>query len=440
MDDLLGGQVPPALGLAVSGGGDSMAMLALADVWARQHDVQLWVITVDHGLRPEAVAEAQMVAKTCARMGHGHAIARWQWDGTGNMQARGREARLGLIDRWRGRLTQVLMGHTRDDVAETFLMRLERGAGVRGLAAMRADRPVAPQPFVPGDITGDMPPQRDSDKATRTQTLGRGGFRLLRPCLDLGRTDLRDYLSAQGLTWADDPSNADDRYDRVRMRALLAQWEDAGFGVSTMAAAASRLARARPALDARACDVWRQFGAVQKLTGEIHLSPRFTSVEEDTALRILSAALRFISSAPYGPRAAKLQALWQQMAQGQGGTLHGCELRFEKHTIRIFREYAALADHTISAAYRQVWDHRWIVNSTAHNGLTLRALGPDGWSQIETPPAGHPPFHAARSLPSLWQGAQLRWCGALGLGKPHDVLLRPMQMPTLSFADFLLSH
>jgi tRNA(Ile)-lysidine synthase len=129
MGDLLGPEFPEEIALAVSGGGDSMAMLALAHDWARVWGLRLWVVTVDHGLRPESAAEAEMVARECALLGHPHAVLRWHWDGQGNKMDAARRARLALIDGWRGRVRHVLLAHSRDDIAEGFLMRLAARGG-----------------------------------------------------------------------------------------------------------------------------------------------------------------------------------------------------------------------------------------------------------------------------------------------------------------------
>ena len=95
MGDLLGPEFPDEIGLAVSGGGDSMALLTLAHNWTRHMGVGLRVVTVDHGLRPESGAEAALVAAECAALGHRHDVLRWQgWDGSGNLQEAARTARL----------------------------------------------------------------------------------------------------------------------------------------------------------------------------------------------------------------------------------------------------------------------------------------------------------------------------------------------------------
>ena len=137
-----GPEPPDKLGVAVSGGGDSTALLVLLDDWRRDGGPELAVATVDHGLRPEAAAEAAEVAALCGRLGVPHETLAWRWDGKGNLSDAARRGRLRLIAGWaNGRgIGMVAQGHTADDQAETFLMRLARGSGVDGLAAMAARR------------------------------------------------------------------------------------------------------------------------------------------------------------------------------------------------------------------------------------------------------------------------------------------------------------
>jgi tRNA(Ile)-lysidine synthase len=428
---LLGPDFPADIALAVSGGGDSMAMLYLAHNWAHVFGVRLWVVTIDHGLRSESAAEAAMVATECAAMGHPHATLRWHWDGTGNLQDAARTARLELIDRWRQGIGHVLFAHTRDDVAETFLMRLARGSGVEGLSAMASTRKVTPHfgarpGIAPADITAaDLPP------ASGAGARGDGfGFRLVRPLLQETRADLRHYLTTLGGKWVDDPSNDDPRFDRVQARHAMAALTPLGLTADRLADTASRLARSRDALAARARDVAArvvQEGTAHGIaTGQLLFArDGFAGVERDTQLRLLAAALQWVANAPYRPRATALEALLDRLLSGGGGTLHGCEVRAERDQLRVFREFGALAGVISVVGQDAAWDMAWSVSGPDIAGLAIRALGTDGWAQIPEKPADAPPFHAARSLPAVFDGDRLIACRALGFGPAHVVSFCP---------------
>lgn len=203
---------PPAglVGIAVSGGPDSLALLLLA---AAAWPVRVIAATVDHGLRPEAAAEAAHVGAICARLSVPHETLTPAAPITGSLQAAARSARYGLLESWRMRHGAgcVMTAHHADDQAETLLMRLNRAAGLGGLAGIR-----------------------------RTNGL------VLRPLLGWRRAKLAAIVQAAGIEPVFDPSNHDDRFDRVRMRAALARsdWID----VSAVAASASHLADAEAAM------------------------------------------------------------------------------------------------------------------------------------------------------------------------------------------------
>lgn len=199
------------LGLAFSGGPDSLALLLLCNA---AFPGQIWVATVDHGLRAESAAEADWCADLCAKMAIPHAILTPDTPITGSVQAAARKARYALLDQWSdaNRLCAVMTAHHADDQVETLMMRLNRGSGLAGMAGIRT-----------------MHEQ------------------LIRPLLGWRRSDLAAIVSQSGLTAIDDPSNRNDQFDRVRMRKILADadWLD----VDRAARTANALAEADSAIE-----------------------------------------------------------------------------------------------------------------------------------------------------------------------------------------------
>jgi tRNA(Ile)-lysidine synthase len=215
------GRTPDAdcrLGVAVSGGADSLALLILA---AAAWPGAVVAATVDHKLRPEAAAEAAFVNDLCARIGVPHDILAPDEPAVeGNLQEAARAMRYALLAGWAQAAPAdwVATAHQRDDIAEGFLMRARRGAGVGGLAAMPASRPVVP-----------------------------GGRLLIRPLLGWSRAELAAVVATAGIEPVADPSNTHPRFDRSRMRALLADTDE--LPAERLAMAAANLRHAEAALE-----------------------------------------------------------------------------------------------------------------------------------------------------------------------------------------------
>ena len=318
MGALLGPDFPAELGVAVSGGGDSMAMLHLAAGWARVYGVAMRVVTIDHGLRPESAAEADLVATEAWGLGLPHTVLNWQPDEiTGNLQDAARRARHRLIGDWRGNTAHVLMAHTQDDQAETFLMRLARGSGVDGLAAMA------------GLVRINGPQMAD-------------GWAVVRPLLSVTRAELRHYAAVLHIPFVNDPSNVNPRFDRVRMRALLPALAGVGLTAERLTSTAQAQRRASIALAARASDValrlTRTVGG-----GVVFDRDAFARIEAETQLRLLAAALQWVSSAIYRPRLASLEGALDRLLSGGAATLHGAVMQPRGADLWIFREFAAVA-------------------------------------------------------------------------------------------------
>ena len=358
---------PHALGLAVSGGGDSMALLHLASQWATAHGCALHVATVDHGLRPEARAECAMVARRCAGLSVPHDILPWAWDGRGNLQDRARQARLDLLRGWaqaRG-ISHIALGHTRDDQAETLLMRLKRGSGVDGLAAM-------------------APARHD------------GGLTWLRPLLDLRRSALRDDLHGIGWDWAEDASNADTSYERVRIRQAI---DALGLDVDRLADTAAHMAAARAVLDHAAAQA-AQTVVVQDHGDLVFDRTRLAASPADTRERLVAAGLCWVGQSPYRPRLIALRAALESAR----ATLHGCLLVQTRDSLRLCREWNAVAD--LSAPAPGPWDGRWQIEGPAETGLLTRPLGTDG-AALTDRASWLVPRDSVLASPAIWQEDRL---------------------------------
>ena len=292
--------------VAVSGGGDSLALMHLLHDWSKAERIAApIVLTVDHGLQPHSKANARRVLRWAKALGL-KAVA-LSWDGPkpdADIEASAREARYRLMGVWcrAHGVSALYAGHTRDDLAETFLLRLARGSGLDGLAAMR---PVAPYSV--------------------------GGFRelrVVRPMLSLERDALRTYLTARGQEWIEDEMNRDPRFSRVRIRDTMAVLEQAGLSASRIADAANHLGRAREALETvtaavltRACR--SDGGRVLVEASALRAAPR------EVGLRALSRLLMAVSDQAYGPRFERLERLFDSIvgeSLGAGRTLHGCRI------------------------------------------------------------------------------------------------------------------
>lgn len=321
---------PGPVGVAVSGGGDSLALTLLLHGLAASTGHPPAAVTVDHGLRPESAQEAAEVARFCHDRGIPHRILRWTgWDGRGNLQARARIARRDLIAAWAKDtgLPAVALGHTLDDQAETFLMRLARGSGVDGLAAM-------------------------------SPRIRAGGVLWLRPLLGIRRAALREWLRGQGIRWAEDPGNSDLRFDRVRARGAMETLTSLGLGPARLAATAAAMARARRALEIAAGDLAR--GAVAPgAAGDVVLDiATLRAAPEELQFRVLAGTLAWVSGAIYRPRFASLKAAQAALLGdklGHGITLHGCVLRPRANGSVIVRREAARVAPPVPVAAK-VWD------------------------------------------------------------------------------------
>ncbi len=394
------------IGVAVSGGGDSLALLHILAEIAAEMPLTLRAVTVDHGLRPDSADEAQTVSRLAAELGIAHDTLTWKtWDGTGNLSAQARRARYDLLSGWalRHGIDQVALGHTADDQAETFLMRLARASGADGLSGMPVRR-------------------------------SHGHVTFVRPLLDQTRAFLRSYLTAKGVVWIDDPTNEDPRYERVRIRKALDQLRPLGLTPQVICETTKNLAAARSTLGWYACAEARQHGRID--AGDVVFSRAgFATLQPEIARRLLQQALVWVAGTEYPPRRRAIALALQAIHAGTGMTLNGCKVALTGQSIRVFREYSAV--QAVVTSPENLWDGRWSLTGPGQPGDKVRALGTDGLSQCPGWREVGKPHSSLVGYPSVWRGDTLLSAPHADFGQGWTAtLLRDSDV----FFDALLVH
>jgi len=297
------------LAVACSGGGDSMALTLLAQEWAEQNGIELIAITVNHNLRAEAEAEAMQVGVWLAERNIKHVILTWQGEKpASNIQETARKERYRLMCEFckEQGIENLLVAHHLEDQAETFMLRLIRGSGVDGLAAM-------------------------------AKISTQNGLNIIRPLLGVQKASLLDYLQSKNQQYVNDPSNRNLAYDRIKVRKFLPELAKLGLSVERIAATAANMARAREYLD---CETQEFIATNCEFLQDRSVILQALPQSEEIALRVLAALLMQIGGSEVKPRLNSLQRVYQHISQDKFKpiTLGGCVFKYRKGTILILPE------------------------------------------------------------------------------------------------------
>lgn len=380
---------PPTVAVAVSGGADSLALVLLADEWARARGGCAVALTVDHGLRPESAREAGRVAGWMAARGIGHCVLTWAGPkpATG-LQEAARTARYALLAAWCARrgVLHLLLAHHADDQRETAALRAARGSGPDGLAAMAAIREL-------------------------------DAVRLLRPLLDLPKSALEATCRARNQDWIVDPSNADPRFARARLRRAGADLPDP--------AAIGEAVRARARLDAVAAGLLARQATFHP-EGWIALRPAaLDGVEPAAAARILARCVMAVGGVPYPPRRERLDRLLADlrgrsqgdMAAGGARTLAGCLVVPASGGWRVLREPRAVQGPVpVEPGLTVLWDGRFVIAVGNVEGAVVGALGAEAWRRLRADAPVPLPAAVGATLPAIRRDGVLLGVPHLGVG------------------------
>ncbi len=392
--------------VAVSGGADSMALALLLADWAEARKVSLYALTVDHRLRDAAAAEAERVGRWLAARNISHTTLPWKEgfdlrETDASPQRAAREARYQIMADWcvKNDCAHLFVAHHADDQVETFLMRLARGSGVDGLAAM-------------------------------SPTTLLGSVSLLRPLLGFTKKQLTDVCVRFAQDWLEDPSNENDSSTRVRFRKAQEMLEKEGLTRRRLLATVGHLQRAKAALDHAVAQFLKAASSLDNV-GVVRLAVQeMMDVPEEVGLRGLSRILIAVSGSIYGPRFDNLEGLYSRIVSGpwRDATLHGCIIGREGTDLVVCREAAQIkSDQTITVDKDVVWDARFRINfgprelPDPYKTFTLSPLTTSAWRTLRDENAALPlenlPVRVRETLPAIFDSKGL-------VGVPHAGYVR----------------
>ncbi len=343
--------------IAVSGGSDSIALLLLASSWAKTVDANLQIVTIDHGLRPEAAAEAAFVSGVSEGLNLPHLTL--VWDGqkpTSGISQAARHARYELLEEFALDIgaNTILVGHAANDQAETILMRNARGQeGQQG----RGLSGIAPMMLLPSRV------------------------KLLRPLLGVTRNALRDYLKEINQSWIEDPSNFDEAYERVRIRNTLGSDENK---ISDLCQFASLSGQLRKSMADKASVILSEHVILGE--GPLYLLPNFALNGVAPAVKklILQVLIAIAGGAEYFASGKSTEQLLQDDQANHRITLGNCVIEQDGEHWKFYREKRNLPSIVVGPGDGVLWDGRYFIENSSSSSYFCGPLSSDQLQALET--------------------------------------------------------
>lgn len=301
------------IAVAVSGGGDSVALAFLLSQWAAGTGIKIHALTVDHGLRPESATEAKTVSKILKPLGVTHKILKWEGiKPKTKIQEAARDARYKLMAEYclSKKIGYLCVAHHGQDQMETILFRMAKGTGLDGLSGIHPT------------------------------TILDNGLTLLRPLLPVSHNELLETLKANDIPWIEDPSNKNDKYARVRIRNIIDVLEKEGLSPERISSLSTRITESIKLIDYLVENEYETI-SLYKDTKRIEINyNRFVTLPNEGKTRILKAIIADLNpTKKYPARLEDIERLTQKMgANFKAGTLGGCIFRKKKDVLTITLE------------------------------------------------------------------------------------------------------
>jgi tRNA(Ile)-lysidine synthase len=377
---------PPTILIATSGGPDSMALALLANQWAKEQGGKAIAITVDHQLREDSFDEAKQVKAWLEAKGMEHHILRWERPENDEhlssaIQAAAREARYQLLGQWciDHNVKHLLTAHHAQDQLETFLIRLSKGSGLRGLTS------------------------------TQGQVLTNFG-RILRPLLKVDAKRLKSTLKHANQPYILDPSNENEDFTRVRWRQLMPSLEAEGLTPMTLQESLERLCHSQRLIEQYISNLLNQYASFTLYGYSILKKEAFQETPEAIE-EMLKSLLETMRTQRYPVRRQALHRAMNLMKAGNSFTLAGCQIINKSKVWWIVREPAAIRkDISVYKPGTYLWDSRFIIEVSQNTPCRISALGEQGIQMLQCDIKNRYksiPHIVLQSLPALWKDDEL---------------------------------
>jgi tRNA(Ile)-lysidine synthase len=406
-------ETAPQVALGLSGGADSMALALLLRDWLVPRGGSLLALHVDHGLRPGSGREAAWLTRNLAEAGIAVRVLHW-WGAKPEsaIQEGARQKRYDLLQAAcrRAGVLHLALAHHLEDQAETFLMRLARGSGPDGLAAMAVERNL-----------------RD--------------LRVIRPLLRVTKGRLTATLEERGQDWIEDPSNQDRRFARVRLRELMPALAQEGLSPQRLECTASELGHLRQARERQGAAFLARHGRLEPEGYVILEDAPWRALDPELQTRVLMRCLLCLGGGAFGPRGGSLETARKRLHSKtfSGLTLGGCRILRRRGGIVICREAGRIEPTAPWVSPHTLWDRRFELSVSAAEGPADGTAGSEAWQVVPLARCGTDwmretedvwrrykalPAAARAALPVLRDGNGLLWAPHLAFKRADFRVLK----------------
>lgn len=346
--------------VAVSGGADSMCLTFLLNTFCKSHNIDLTAITVDHKLRQESTKEASDVSLCINSHNIKHVVLTWEHgqDIHTNIQEKARESRYELLCEYcqENKITHLFVAHNQDEQAETVMLNILRGSGIDGISGINS-------------------------------VSKRDGVNIIRPLLSFKKSQIINFLKAEKIVWFDDPSNLNAKFDRIKIRQLLKEFDYNGHLINRLNLLAENARRAKHFLNSHTNNTFEKY-CIKGEFGYISMKlDDFLTQEEEIKLRLVNKIIQYIHNDPF-LKPLRLDSLKLFLKTQKNHTLSKCRIIFHKGVMYFYKEPKFIEPQKQLLRGLNIWDGRYQID-IKEDGYYVTRLTKEIWSKIKPEKYAH---------------------------------------------------